>query len=44
MLIKKGRKIRCGVGAEKGDFSAVILQIDINKSNEIEYNIENMHN
>ena len=37
-------KTRCGIGAEEGDFSAVISQIDINKSDEIEYNIENMHN
>ena len=37
-------KIRCGIGAEEGDFSAPIPQIDINKSDEIEYNIENMHN
>ena len=44
MLIKKRKKIRCGIGADEGDFSAVISQIDINKSDEIEYNIENMHN
>ena len=44
MLIKKRKKIRCGIGAEEDDFSAVISQIDINKSDEIEYNIENMHN
>ena len=44
MLVKIKQKIRCGIGAEEGDFAAVILQIDINKSNEIEYNIENMHN
>ena len=27
MLIKKGRKIRCGVGAEKGDSSAYSINI-----------------
>ena len=44
MLVKIKQKIRCGIGAEGGDSSAVISQIDINKSDEIEYNIENMHN
>ena len=44
MLVKIKQKIRCGIGAEEGDFSAPIPQIDINKSDEIEYNIENMHN
>ena len=44
MLIKVRRKIKYGIGTEEGDSSAVISQIDINKSDEIEYNIENMHN
>lgn len=44
MSVKIKQKIRCGIGAEEGDSSAVISQIDINKSDEIEYNIENMHN
>ena len=41
---KEKKKIRCGIGAEEGDFTAPIPQIDINKSDDIEYNIENMHN
>lgn len=44
MSVKIKQKIRCGIGEEGGDSSAVISQIDINKSDEIEYNIENMHN
>ena len=44
MSVKIKQKIRCGIGAEGGDSSADISQIDINKSDEIEYNIENMHN
>lgn len=44
MLVKIKRKIRCGIEAEEDDFSAVISQININKNDEIEYNIENMHN
>lgn len=44
IVIKKRQKIRFGKRAEEDDSSAVILQININKSDEIEYNIENMHN
>lgn len=44
MLVKIKRKIRCGIEAEEDDFSAVISQININKNDEIENNIENMHN
>ena len=44
MLVKIKQKIRCGTVAEEDDSSVVISQIDINKSDEIEYNMENMHN
>ena len=44
MLVKIKQKIRCGTVAEEDDSFAVISQININKSDEIEYNIENMHN
>lgn len=44
MLVKIKRKIRCGIEAEEDDSSAFISQMNINKSDEIEYNIENIVN
>ena len=48
MLIKKGKKIRCGVGAEKGDSSADLfynLKKVFEKSNKVFYNeIEIIYN